>query len=94
MFACILCIVIVIILLYNYNVGSTLTENYRQCCNCDDDYRMLDGGMIVSNPYIWPYSGTEDVDRVYQMDQRVKADFGFKREPLIHMTTPDHVILM
>lgn len=69
-------------------------ENYTQCYTCDDDYRMLDGGMVVSNPYIWPYSGTRDVPRIYQLGDQYKAGFGFRQEPMIHQTIPDHVILM
>lgn len=89
------CLIIVIIILLSMFIlpGSPLKENYTQCYTCNDDYRMLDGGMVVSNPYIWPYSGTRDVDRIYQLGDVYKMPFGFSNEPLIHNNTPDHVIL-
>lgn len=70
------------------------TEGYKSCLDCDDDIRMTDGGTAVKNPFIWPYSGTADVDRMYQMNPSEKPCFGFKDEPMIHLTTPDHVLLM
>jgi len=89
-----LIIVIVIILAFWYYQQTLITEKYTQCFTCDDDYRMLDGGMVVSNPYIWPYSGTRDVPRIYQLGDQYKGGFGFRQEPMIHQTVPDHVIMM
>jgi len=76
----------------NSNVVGPI-EGYKSCLNCDDDIRMLDGGNVVQNPYIWPYSGTADVGKIYQMNPEDQRCFGFRDEPLIHLNTPDHVIL-
>lgn len=84
--------IIIIVLIYMWYTY-TPAENYKSCLNCDDDIRMLDGGSVVQNPYIWPYSGTADVGRIYQMNPEDRMCFGFKDEPLIHLTTPDHIIL-
>lgn len=82
-------IIVLIIWLFFYRD----VENYRQCYSCSDDYRMLDGGMVVSNPFIWPYSGTQDVGKIYQLSDAMQSDFGFTDEPLIHLNTPDHVLM-
>ena len=68
-------------------------EKYKTCRDCSDDIRMLDGGMVVKNPYVWPYSGTEDIDKIYQLPTAEKICYGFSDKPLIHMSVPDNVIL-
>lgn len=83
--------IIAIIAIYYF--ASASAEHYKSCLDCDDDIRMLDGGNVVLNPYIWPYSGTADVGRIYQMNPEDRMCFGFKDEPLIHLNMPDHVIL-
>jgi hypothetical protein len=84
-------IVIVIWFLYNSN-GNTkpVAEDYRACFGCDDDYRMIDGGMSVINPVIWPYSATNDINNLYGPKRHL---FGFTSQPLIHQFTPDHVVM-
>lgn len=69
-----------------------LSEGYKSCMSCNDDYRMLDGGMVVVNPYVWPFSGTECISGLYK--PAMAAKFDFKDRPMIHHTQPDHVILM
>ncbi len=96
-YAPIMLVEIVIVIILAYYCATYITadpvENYKSCLNCDDDIRMLDGGNVVQNPFIWPYSGTADVGKIYQMNPEDRMCYGFKDEPLIHLNTPDHVIL-
>ena len=85
---------LVLIFAIIYYLWSPEIENYKQCRGCDDDIRMLDGGMTVYNPYVWPYSGTEHPDSLYQLPATEQVCYGFKNSPMTHSNTPDHVILM
>jgi hypothetical protein len=71
-------------------VAKAPTEDYRACFGCNDDYRMIDGGMSVINPVIWPYSATTNIDPLYSSKKQL---FGFTNQPLINQFTPDHVVM-
>jgi hypothetical protein len=62
-------------------------EQFRSCRYCDG-YNIPRNGLLVINPYIYPYSGTEFIDDLYK---KGKVD---KYVPLTHLNTPDHVELV
>lgn len=67
-------------------------ENYGPCNYCDD-YRVPRNGTLVLNPYVWPYSGTQNVDDLYILSRDNGTDFNFECGPLTQLNAPDHVIL-
>lgn len=70
------------------------TEKYGPCYNqpCDN-YKMPRNGSPVLNPFIWPYSGTQNVDDLYILNKDSGTDFNFECGPLTQLSAPDHVIL-
>lgn len=70
-------------------------ENYGPCRYCDSDsnYRVPRNGTLVLNPYVWPYSGTQNVNDLYILNKDVGTDFNFECGPLTQLSAPDHVIL-
>jgi hypothetical protein len=67
-------------------------EGYRSCNDCDG--RMPRLGMVVLNPFMWPYSGTSCVDDLYILNKDSGLDLGFETTPITHLTTPDHAELL
>ncbi len=81
--------VLAIILLLWY-LSISAVENYRSCRGCDDS--MPQDGVVVLNPFIWPYSATGSVDDLYIANKDSKLDLGFGMPP-VSLNTPDHVVM-
>lgn len=63
-------------------------ENYDPCRGCDE-YK-LNKKINVINPFIWPYSGVNNIDS-YILNKEISADG--EKGPLTHSSTTDHVVL-
>jgi hypothetical protein len=72
------------------------SENFSSCNSCTDKTGKLNSsGIPVLNPFIWPYSGTSCVDKLYS-DMAASAPATApeaSKYPLASRTTPDHVEL-
>lgn len=71
----IILLIIVIILLLWY-CGCMNVDYFRSCRDCDQEYDPKDN--VVLNPFIYPYSGTENTNRINILYAR-------------HNFEPDHV---
>ncbi len=92
MFIAILLIVILIALWYFGYIGTGHQEAYRSCHDCIN--KMPRDGILVVNPYVWPYSGTSNIDDLYILNKDIGTNLGFGTAPLTHLSTPDHVELV
>lgn len=68
-------------------------ESFLPCIDCSDNY-VPKKGVLVINPFVWPYSGTKCVDDLYILNSDYDQDIGFSRPQMRHLNTPDHVELV
>ncbi len=68
-------------------------ESFLPCIDCSDNY-VPKNGVLVINPYVWPYSGTKCVDDLYILNKDHGQDIGFSKPQMRHLNTPDHVELV
>jgi len=83
----ILVVIVIILVWYLYS-----KENYGVCNDCDNKVMPQDG-LVVLNPFIWPYSGTPCINDLYLLNKDNGVDLGFEAGPMYHLTTPDHVAM-
>ena len=94
-----LAVICIICLIAIWYVVSGRLEGFRSCRYCADQ-KLSKKGTLVLNPYVWPYSGTECIDSIYDAEHLTSADNSadytpkdFGNGPLVHLNTPDHVEL-
>jgi hypothetical protein len=88
-------IILIIVLVLMWYFGYILvrrTEAYRSCRDCIG--RMPRDGILVVNPFVWPYSGTACPADLYILNKDIGTGLGFGSAPLTHLNTPDHVELI
>ena len=56
-----------------------------QSCRCEKPAWISPEGNIIINPYLYPSSGVDCVDKLYPSKDVIA--------PLTHLNTPDHEIL-
>ncbi len=92
MIIAVLLLVILIFLWYFGYIALGRGEAYRSCSDCIN--KMPRDGILVVNPFVWPYSGTANVDDLYILNKDIGTNLGFNTAPLTHLSTPDHVELI
>lgn len=86
-------IIIILIFVWYIWFYSGLIEHYGVCKDCDL-VSMPRNGILVLNPYIWPYSGAPCINDLYKMNKQHPIEFGYDNEAPYHLQAADHVALM
>lgn len=77
-------IVILILVILIYTNWISTCETYKPC-NGSCSNTPPKGGILLINPFVLPYSGTQCVDSLYSPSSAA---------PLTHQNIPDHVELV
>jgi len=92
-----LVLIIILLLAYHYEpkitawVKSLKSEKYTPCLDCGK-YKMASTDTIGLNPFMYPYSATQDIDSLYILNKDKNIDVGFGVIKPIRKSDADHTI--
>lgn len=83
LFDFIVSIILVILIIWYFDIASGInfSEGYLPCGDCPE-HKLLKYTPVI-NPYIWPYSATDNIDALY-------SSLGIGDPVGRSVTTPDH----